>query len=153
MAGRVIFPEQLECRWLPREQWRNGRRTILVLKPFPRVHLDTGKVDWCPPGYRSDGASVPRIFWRIMNPFDEALEAAVHHDLDYALGRYERPTADRYFLRGMDELGVSWPKRTGAYTAVRLGGWSGYKLPAEYAQASAAMAAWNPDQGELALDY
>ena len=36
-----------------------------------------------PEGFKTDGASIPRWFWWIENPFGQALYAAVVHDFEY----------------------------------------------------------------------
>ena len=80
-----------------------------------------------PAGFTSDGASVPRILWRIYPPFGQYLEAAVVHDYFCVLGhRGESPidyiAAAKVFREAMQVCGVSKWRRNKMYWAVRLGG-------------------------------
>lgn len=47
-----------------------GKRTWVILEQFGPVE----------PGFITDGASVPRLFWWIASPCTDAFEAAVLHD-------------------------------------------------------------------------
>jgi len=78
-----------------------------------------------PEGFESDGASVPRIFWSIYPPWGVYAEAAVVHDFHYRaqVRGLTRAMADKIFLFGMKELGVSFKNRYIIYYAVRLFGW------------------------------
>jgi hypothetical protein len=95
-----------------------------------------------PVGFENDLASVPRLLWVVISPFDLGA-AVVPHDWLYATGgrpppgswqvwrdgdwtdderAWTRRNADRLFGRLMREVGVSRPKRRAAYLAVRLFG-------------------------------
>ena len=86
---------------------------------------------WCievRAGLKTDGASVPRIFWNIFPPVSgRYLEAAVIHDALYATKYIPRKEADMIFLEAMGELGVAWWKRGLMYGGVRLFGWSAWR--------------------------
>ena len=78
-------------------------------------------------GFTSDGASVPRLLWRIFPPFGKYLEAAVVHDHFCVLGHAgESPinstTAAKVFREAMAVCGVGWLRRWAMYLAVRIGG-------------------------------
>ena len=85
-------------------------------------------------GYEFDLASVPRVAWPIIAPFELSILAPLFHDLIYEFkGRppadmvapyrtFERVEADDLFLRLMIEEGVSRWRRSLAYTAVRAAG-------------------------------
>ena len=78
-------------------------------------------------GFVSDGASVPRILWRIFPPFGKYLEAAVVHDHFCVLGHAgESPInsvrAAKVFKEAMQVCGVGWVRRWSMYFAVRAGG-------------------------------
>jgi len=89
-----------------------------------------------PAGMRTDGASIPRFFWRIIGPpmTGRYRQAAVIHDAAYtgvlkwrvggAAVEYDRKTADALFLKLMEALGVSWWRRGLMHAAVR---WFGAK--------------------------
>lgn len=89
-------------------------------------------IEYAPPGYnkvivkegfRTDYASVPRIFWIIMPPDGEYTLAAIVHDYLYHTQLRSRREADMIFLLAMRDLGVSWIKRHTMQKAVRIGGW------------------------------
>jgi hypothetical protein len=74
-------------------------------------------------GFKTDGASIPRLFWRVVgHPWGHFLPAAVFHDLLYETERFPRPQADRCFLDLLEALDVPWVQRHAMYASVRLGG-------------------------------
>jgi len=94
----------------------------------------------CPVGMWTDGASIPRFFWRtighpMMLPY---VKAAVIHDAGYmdklewcykedgewVSESHTRKEVDELFLALMKSLGISWWRRTMMYQAVR---WFGGK--------------------------
>lgn len=81
-------------------------------------------------GFLTDLASIPRILWNIIAPFELSTEAPVVHDFLYrngGLGKYTREQADQIFLELMAKEGVVWWKRHVAYRAVRLFAWGSWK--------------------------
>lgn len=91
------------------------------------------RVNWCgkmfmiPRGFESDGASVPRIFWRLVFPNSDshATTAGICHDYIYRLQPegWTREEADRMFLTFLIEFGANRWAANRAYEAVRLFGW------------------------------
>lgn len=79
-----------------------------------------------PKGFRTDFASVPRIFWRIVPPVGLYGKAAVLHDWLYFSEFATREEADDIFLEAMEVLGVPKYRRLTMYYAVRLFGWRFY---------------------------
>ena len=83
------------------------------------------------PGLRTDGASIPRAFWRVLGcPLrDRHAPAAVLHDALYATELLPRDRADALFLEALQDIGVpAWRSRT-LWAGVRAGGamvWSGH---------------------------
>jgi hypothetical protein len=87
-------------------------------------------------GYEFDLASVPRVAWPVIAPFELSILAPLFHDLLYEFkGRppaaavrpyrtFTRQEADDLFLRLMTLEGVSGWRRALAYTAVRAAGWT-----------------------------
>lgn len=80
-----------------------------------------------PCGFKSDGASVPKILWNVYPPFGKYLEAAIIHDWFCVLGHagtspIGSQDAARLFLEVMEVMGVGKWKRTKMYWAVRIGG-------------------------------
>lgn len=90
---------------------------------------------WCgltiPAGFESDGASVPRFFWRIVFPPGDppAMLAAFVHDFIYRTHPkgYDRKEADRAFKILLLDNGVSAVQAHLAYWGVRLGGRAAWK--------------------------
>ena len=85
---------------------------------------------WC--GY--NGASIPRLFWRLIgSPFTGLYrKAALFHDYFYQFhvdgcgGAITRIEADRMFLEMMKFLGVARWRRNLIYFGVRVGGWASW---------------------------
>ncbi len=81
-----------------------------------------------PAGFESDGASVPRFFWRAVFPPGDAhaLRAAFVHDWLYRNGsraeEWSGLAADRLFYRLLLEDGVPPLRAWMAYSGVRLFG-------------------------------
>ena len=77
------------------------------------------------PGFRTDGASIPRILWRVFgSPYDpDIFPSAIAHDALYRGEIVERKDADAAFLRMMEESGVPEKKRRLVYRGVRWFGW------------------------------
>lgn len=81
-----------------------------------------------PAGFVTDGASIPRFAWRIIDhPFrSDYIEVYVVHDYDYATGRVTRKEADERMLEGLKAAGMPWLKRYAVYWAVRWFGGNNY---------------------------
>ena len=100
------------------------------------VRIGDGTTLTAPKGMPTDGASIPRFFWRLIGPpmTGRYRQAAVIHDAGYtgdlqwridgALREYDRKAVDALFLRLMKALGVPWWRRRLMYLAVR---WFGRK--------------------------
>lgn len=77
-----------------------------------------------PAGYRTDFASIPRIFWRLMPPGGQYREAAVVHDYlcDAEPKICNHIAAAEVFGEAMAELGVKpWKRRMMVWAVKRLG--------------------------------
>ena len=84
-----------------------------------------------PAGFRSDGASVPRFFWRLVFPPGDALalRAAILHDWIYRThpAGWDRAKADALFRDVLIADGVpKWRARL-AWLGVRIGGGAAWK--------------------------
>lgn len=79
-----------------------------------------------PEGFESDGASVPRLFWRVVFPpgDEKALRAAILHDYIYRAhpDGWTRADADAMFRDTLIEDGVPLVSANLAYAGVRLFG-------------------------------
>jgi len=74
-----------------------------------------------PRGFRTDLASVPRIFWVLIPPFGRYSQAAVVHDYLYRM-EHDRKEADSIFYDLMIEYGVWKWKAIIMYLGVRAFG-------------------------------
>lgn len=89
--------------------------------------------------FRFDLASVPRLFWRIIAPFELSMTAPLIHDLLYRYrGKlpsgfidppktYSRLETDQLFRAIMDQEGISAWRRVLAYYSVRWFGWLAWR--------------------------
>ena len=77
-------------------------------------------------GMTTDGATIPRIAWRLVgHPLQvPLLGPALGHDALYAAELVSREEADRWFLEAMKKAGINWVKRNTIWSAVRIGGWA-----------------------------
>ena len=95
-----------------------------TLVPY-RVNFG-GRSFLIPRHFESDGASVPRLFWRVVFPPTDSTAAAagVAHDFIYRIQPegWSRKDADRMFLAFLIENGASYFAANAAYLAVRLFG-------------------------------
>lgn len=81
-----------------------------------------------PVGFKTDFASVPRLFWGLFPPYGRHTRAAVIHDWLYMTGHLSRADADGIFRRIMRECGVGRARRWTMYGALRLFGWVAWRM-------------------------
>lgn len=110
---------------------RGSSRVFSLLRDF-RYYSPKHGVITVPKGFKTDGASVPRVFWGLFDPFGPWFPAALVHDFLYsrvsdAFGDFNRAIADRVFLDAMTDAGVDSLRRRIIYMAVRVGGGLAYK--------------------------
>lgn len=107
-------------------------------QPYP--YQDSDHTITVPEGFRFDLASVPRIFWGLISPFDLSVVAPLLHDYLYKNGgnppgaieppmAYTRAQADELFRRVMEVEGVATWRRNSAYLAVRAFGRWAWRRP------------------------
>lgn len=103
-----------------------------VEKPFRFFSTGAGTIT-VPAGFITDGYSIPRIFWGLLQPYGQPIEAAVVHDFLYSRAggksypQLTRKQIDRIFLECMELTKVPRGKRFLIYRAVRLGGWKAFR--------------------------
>ncbi len=94
----------------------------------------------CPSLMETDGASIPRFFWRLMGPpmdskyvmaavihdagYMDELEWAYKEDGEWVIEDHTRKEVDQLFLALMKDLRVPWWRRRLMYLAVRWFGGS-----------------------------
>ena len=109
-----------------------GDSRIFQLTANFRYHSSVGTIT-VRKGFYTDGGSVPRIFWSLLDPWSKFFSAALVHDWIYskdstaAFPVAGRKEADLIFKEAMFNAGVGWITRETVYRAVRLGGWASYK--------------------------
>ena len=82
-----------------------------------------------PAGFVSDGASVPRMFWRLLSPPIDpvTLAPSIAHDWLYIHGSglgFTRKECDRWYDFALQANGYPLWKCELTYAGIRLGGWS-----------------------------
>ena len=104
----------------------DGRGNILRTVTLNKIDF-AGKSFVIPRGFESDGASVPRFFWRLVcPPLDHhAVRAGVAHDYIYRVQPvgWSRKEADKMFYCFLIEDGLPPLRAKLAYLGVRLFGW------------------------------
>ena len=109
-----------------------GDCRIFRLTAAFRCHSSIGTIT-IPKNFYTDGASVPKLFWSLLDPWSSYFSAALVHDFLYSKDSTEvfpvgnRAVADSIFKEAMFNAGVNWITRETVYRAVRLGGWASYK--------------------------
>lgn len=105
---------------------KTDERGNVVATAFPNRINFGGKSFLIPKGFESDGASVPRFFWRLVCPpvDPHAVRAGVAHDYIYRIQPegWTRKGADKMFLCFLIEDGLPPFRATLAYWGVRLFG-------------------------------
>lgn len=79
----------------------------------------------CAADFTYDLASIPRLVWFIVSPWDIALES-LFHDLNYRAQKTKRSYADFMLRSMMEDRGVPWAIRWAVYLAVRMFGWKAW---------------------------
>ena len=81
-----------------------------------------------PENFRSDGASMPRLFWRLIgHPFQmQYLREAILHDWLYRTQPCSRALADRIFYELLAGKVKPWRRKL-IYLGLRLGGWVAWR--------------------------
>ena len=79
-----------------------------------------GSIFQVPDGYKTDFASIPRIFWTVLgHPAGKHRDAAVVHDYLCTSKIVPRNISDAVFEEGMSELGVNVVRRKVYWAGVR----------------------------------
>jgi hypothetical protein len=116
----------------------HGESDMMVSEDFSVQHNDL--ILTTPKGFITDGASIPRFFWRVIGgPFGRYRTAAVPHDAAYRgelivthlgrpIPRLARCTADEWFLDIMRYEGIAPWKRRVMWWAVRHFGGRSWKV-------------------------
>lgn len=118
--SKAVFPEKPAVRPLA------GSDYVLAEDfYFPAEVGEWDVVAHVMPGFRTDGASIPRLLWRVFgSPYaPDIFPAAIAHDALYRGEIVPRCDADAAFFAMMAESGVPKRKRRLVWIGVRLFGW------------------------------
>ena len=106
----------------------NGGLPFTLVQPLvylSRVTAALGHVRTItvPTGFKTDLASIPRVFWRVLPPIGKYDAGAVVHDYLYQYNGVTRKQADDVLREAMTVLGVGRFPRWMIYVGVSTGGW------------------------------
>lgn len=110
-----------------RKSW--WKRKVYVTTTEEVWYQDAVVVITIPPLFNSDLASVPRVFWLFVSPWDIALES-LFHDMNYREQQISREFADFLLRDMMRARGVPWLIRWVIYLALRMFGGAAWKAHA-----------------------
>ena len=132
---KVGFYDSPETKWLTvgeiKERGMNPEKSYAYLLSPLHYQPENGPLITAPPGYITDFASVPRIFWTLFPPYDPYYGApAIIHDFGYSTQgtflipnfQLSRAGVDHLFLGAMKIQDTEWWRREIIYRAMRLGG-------------------------------
>ena len=120
VMGKAVFPEKPIIRPLA------GTDYVLAEDYyFPAMVGGWNVVVHVMPGFRTDGASIPRLLWFIFgSPYDPDIMAdAIAHDAMYRGRIVPRKAADDTFRDMMEKSGIKRWKSRRIWLGVRLFGW------------------------------
>jgi hypothetical protein len=119
---RILQKKELIDRRLPDVWWAEFRTDV-------HVHSEIAGDFVVPAGFLTDGASIPRFFWRLLAPNDPEIHyPSFAHDLLYSLDgalpeiTLTRQQSDGVIREQMLEVGAPKWKADAVYYALRLGG-------------------------------
>lgn len=119
------FTDRLAVEKTGRREWTTTRDIV-----YHVGSLDSGWTIVVPAGFKTDGASVPRVLWIFLPPFGgDYDEAAVLHDYLYRTHFLElaRVVADAILIEAMTVLQTGAVARWLMFIGVRVGGWVTYR--------------------------
>jgi len=98
----------------------DGFKTWKLISEFRQsVFIDDKRYNInVPEGFRTDLASVPRVFWILIPPFGRYSQATVIHDYLYSEGKLSKTLADKIFYKLMIRYGTYKWKAKIMYLAV-----------------------------------
>jgi len=100
-------------------------KTWVLVEPFAYDvgELGSGDTIEVSRGFKTDFASIPRLFWIMLPKWGKYGNAAVIHDWLYFTQERTREEADRILLEGMGVLDVPRWQQLPIFYAVRYFGW------------------------------
>jgi hypothetical protein len=132
-APAEVTPEQWMHEWMSAVKPVDGALDMRRFKDPMYILLKP--ISWHPPagqeslphvevpkGFVTDLASIPRIFWSLLQPAGEYAYAAIIHDYLYWMQKIPREKADLVFRLAMEDFKINAATVIVIYNAVRLGG-------------------------------
>lgn len=118
----MVFNSDGVLKILPGGDWQ-------LMQPLSYQHPQYGVIE-VPAGFTTDLASIPRLFFRIVNPCTTGTRRpAIVHDYLYSGSTLlTRQQADQVLYDALRECGINWVLANAMYYAVRIGGashWQG----------------------------
>ena len=104
---------------------RFADRTYFLLKEVgwePNKGQEALRAVKVPPGFVTDFASIPRVFWSVLPPDGDYTYPAIIHDYLYWEQPVSRSEADTILKYAMEDFKVSTPTIATIYSGVRAGG-------------------------------
>lgn len=99
------------------------------------------------PGFVTDGASVPRLFWAYASPFTgRHVAAVILHDALYAVHYRDRESCDEIMREALVDLGIRTTKSGLMHRSVRAGGWVAWEKAEKHANEHERYLAWVPER-------
>lgn len=117
---KVIEPKEKKFLWI---KYRGKKQYWIVERAFRYYVGEEDSTDFVdiPKKFKTDFASIPRIFWSVFPPDGIYTQAAVLHDFlcTHPGGRTQKEI-DLIFLEGMEVLGVATWRRQTVFNSVRV---------------------------------
>lgn len=112
----------LEIPWVPEE--KDGDLICVVAEDFSLAPWGLNVT--IQKGFRSDGMSVPRFFWRSVGPriAPKTIGPSIAHDYLYSVHVIGRSAADRWYREVLIGNGYSRIRAYEVWLGVRIGGGS-----------------------------
>jgi hypothetical protein len=101
----------------------DGGLPFTLFEPLVYQSDVLGRALSVPAGFKTDLASIPQVFWRVLPPVGKYDAAAVVHDFLYQHNGVTRAQADATLSEAMAVLGTPSWQRAIIYAGVRVGGW------------------------------
>jgi len=118
----IEYKAQLNVKFVPEpdapQRWQ-------LMEPFEFVVTMFGESNTfvVPAGFWTDFASVPRVFWGLISPYDLGV-GPIPHDFGYFTGHQNREYWDDVFLAAMQQDAIKTWRAIAAHKAVRYFGWA-----------------------------
>lgn len=106
--------------------YKDVRGCIIITTLEPVSYTVDGRIVVIPPGYVTDGLSVPRMFWPVLSPYKDrrTIHASTVHDHQYEYHTCTRPQSDAFLRDDLVRHGFPLILSYVIWICVRLFGWT-----------------------------